>query len=426
MLNLNHIELATIQMIDQIHLSGSQIMSNEEYSYRGTNFIIECKEHINRVASPGSRNYIIRGLLSYGEKVEVPKSIDGDPVTSFMPSFTPAQKIVYPGIKRLCLPGHLGRFPERNDIFPDLEKLEVDPENQIFCTDGKMLYRDEGKELCLSLCAGNRDETVTVPHKVMRIGPNAFAGSKCEKIIFENPRIEAEDTSFDRSVWLGSCGPSVYVGNMLYRISTNNTDRRLTIVIKEGTQRIHKSVFTGIGTETNLKLCIPEKMKFPGFTDAIVEALRNASVRDVHKSPGLITVSRMAGAQHVGKEISIPLSLDSNGRDLLRRTLDFGEDLYDEIFDCIGSGKEKLDYALFAASKDYNVAQDSYRKYIEDNQDKAAFRAAQILSEESIFCLIKRNLLGREALLGILPKLQEYGMVNAAAGILIAVSRGHI
>ncbi len=397
-------------------------MLNEEYSYRGTNFIIECKEHINRVASPGSRNYIIRGLLSYGEEVEVPKFIDGDPVTSFMPS----QKIVYPKIKRLCLPGYLGKFPERNDIFPDLEILKVDPENQIFCTDGKMLYRDGGKELCLSLCAGNRDDTVTVPQKVMRIGPNAFAGSNCEKIVFENPRIEAEDTSFDGSVWLRSCGPAVYVGNMLYRISTNNTDRRLTIIIKEGTERIHKSVFTGIGPLTRLKLNIPENMEFPGFADAVVEALMNATIRDGYKSSGLVTASRMSGAGYEGKEIPIPLSLDANGMKLLRRTLDFGEDFYDEIFDSIGSGKEKLDYALLATAGDYDAPKDSYRKYIEYNQDRAAFRATEILSEESISSLIRRNLLGREALLGILPKLQESGMVNAAAGILVAVSRGHV
>ena len=36
----------------------------EEYSYKGARFLLEGKEHYLRMAAPGSRNYIIRGILS--------------------------------------------------------------------------------------------------------------------------------------------------------------------------------------------------------------------------------------------------------------------------------------------------------------------------------------------------------------------------
>jgi hypothetical protein len=287
-----------------------------------------------------------------------------------------------------------------------------------------MLYRDEGTELCLSLCAGNSDKIVTVPENVKRLGPSSFTDSNCEKIIFENLCIEAEDTTFDRSVWLNDSIPAAYVGNMLYRISAHNTGRRLTIILTEGTERIHKSVFRDLYPETELKLCIPEGMKIPGFTDAIVAALMNEPVKDVHKRAGLVTVSRKASEGQVEKEIPIPLSLDSNGMELLRRTLDYGEDLYDEIFDRINNRKEKLDYALLAAAVEYDIAQYSYRKFINENQDEAAIRAAELLDEEALFRLIKRNHIGKEALIKILPKLQERGMRNATAGILVALNKG--
>ena len=99
-------------------------MKGEEFSYLGTDFLMECKEHINRVAGPGSRNYIIRGIISHDEEIFFPESIDGDPVTSFLPSRSFTEKTVYPGVRKLRLPARLGRFIERNDVFPDLEKLE--------------------------------------------------------------------------------------------------------------------------------------------------------------------------------------------------------------------------------------------------------------------------------------------------------------
>lgn len=394
------------------------MLTGEEYSYRGTNFIIECKEHINRVASPGSRNYIIRGLLSYGEEVELPESVDGDPVTSFMPSLSFAERIVYPGVKRLLLPGHLGRFIERNDLFPDLEELEVDPANRIFSTDGKMLYRDGGKELCLSLAAGSNERTVTVPEGVQRLGPYAFADSRCEEIIFENPWIEAEENSFDRSEWLERQGQVAYVGNMLYRIRANEAGGRLSIMLKEGIERVNKSAFADIGKGGSIKLCIPVNARVPGLADAVISSLRSADTGGVQKDTTFITLSRKDGSELEEKEIPVPLSLDSEGIDLLCKTIDDGTDHYDDIFDKIIGWKDRLDYALFIAAGQGDIRDDLYGQIIGSNQEEAVRRAAELLDEVSICRLLKRGYIGSGGLLKMIPDLQRRGMINAVTSIL--------
>lgn len=397
--------------------------NGEEFQYKGAKFIIECKEHINRVAGPGSRNYIIRGILDHEEEVEIPELIDGDPVTSFMPSVSFCEKIVYPGIRRLRLPGRLGRVLERNDIFPDLEELQVDPSNRIFSTDGKMLYRDEGRELCLSLAAGIRDKVVTVPEWVERLGAFAFADSRCQEIVFENPWIEAEDTSFDESVWLEEQSLAAYVGNMLYRVNTDACDGRIALLLREGTRRAGKRAFESLGTFEAIKLCVPLGVKCSGLADAIVSGLSDARVRFGSDRAGLVTVVRMAGEGGLDKEIPVLVSLDSAGMDMLRETIDCGAGLYDEVFLRIGNRKEKLDYALYAASAEGSVNEELYRRGISGDADEAALRAVEILDEKALFRLVKRGYIGKDALIGILPQLQSRGMVNAAAGLLVMINR---
>lgn len=364
------------------------------------------------MAGPGSRNYIIRGLVSYGEEVIFPGTIDGDPVTSFLPSSSLSGNAVYPGIKKLRLPDRLGRFIERNDVFPDLELLEVDPENRIFSTDGRMLYRDEGAELWLSLSEGMSGGSVTVPYSVKRLGPCAFTGTGCREIIFENPWIEAEDTSFDGSEWLFSRGPEVYVGNMLYRVKTGSGERT-GIFLKKETKRIHKNAFSGTAEGAFIRVILPYGMQLPGLTDALTEGMKK-------RNRGLLTVSTEDGK----RELPLPLSLDREGAELLRKTLDLGDDCISEIFPHINSTGEKLDFALFAASGEDKANEGLYRQVIGSNEEKAAERAALILDEDRICSIIKNNYIGREAFLRILPTLQDKGMVSAAANVLIMGSRG--
>ena len=381
-------------------------MKGEEFSYLGTDFLMECKEHINRVAGPGSRNYIIRGIISHDEEIFFPESIDGDPVTSFLPSNSYTEKTVYPGVRKLRLPARLGRFIERNDVFPDLEKLEINRENRIFTTDGRMLYRDGGKELCLSLSAGLNDESVTVPEKVERLGPAAFTGSRCREIVFENPNIDACDTSFDGSEWLLRQGNTVYVGNMLYKLMAGDRGR-ITVLIKEGTERIHADAFAAFKSEMYLKVCIPCGVRINGLADALIAALK--------KGRGFISVSKEGGK----REFSVPLSLDPHGMEFLRRTVDLGEELYEEIFPGISSGREKLDYALFALSEEAVEDEESYRQVLLKDEEKAAGRSVEILGEERLCRLIKKDCVGKEAFLKELPVLQTKGMISAAAGVLM-------
>ena len=389
----------------------------EEFSYKGTTFIIECKEHLGRVAGPGARNYIIRGLRSYGDEVELPEAIEKDPVTSFMPSGPGADSAVYPGVRKLFIPKHLGRFLEKNDIFPDLERLEVDPGNRIFSTDGRMLYRDEGRELWLSLSASNCPG-VTVPEKVQRLGPFSFEGSNCEEIIFENPWIEADESSFNKSAWLSIQGLAAYVGNMLFRINTEGFRGKCVLWLDKKTKRLHPHAFKGYTADTKLKLFVPSDMDLPGFTKSLTMAMMNMTAGVNRKNSGLITVSR-TDADGMEKEIPVSLSLDSAGMELLRKSLDDKEDHFDELFERIGDNKEKLVYALFASSfSDSEI----YLEYIKSNRQEAMTRAIEVLDEKALSHLVKRKLFDSETLISMLPQLQSKGMVSSVAGILIALN----
>ncbi len=390
----------------------------EEFSYKGTTFLVECKEHINRVAGPGARNYIIRGLRAYGDEVELPESIEKDPVTSFMPSCAGTDRIVYPGVRMLFLPKYLGRFLEKNDIFPDLEKLEVDPDNRIFSTDGRMLYKDEGRELWLSLSAGDCCNCVTVPEKVQHLGAFSFTGSSCEEIVFENQWIEADESSFDNSVWLKSQGLAAYVGNMLYRINTEGCRGKCVLCVDKKTKRIHPYAFKGFTIDGKLKLSVPSDMDFSGFTKSLIMALKNMPAGVNRKSSSLITVS-IVDAEGIEKEIPIPLSLDSNGMELSKKILDYKEDYFDELFERIADSKEKLTYALFASSfMDTEV----YLDYIKSNQQEALTRAIEVLDEKALGRLVKKKIFDSGALISMLPQLQSKGMVSSVAGILIALN----
>ncbi len=390
----------------------------EEYKYLGTTFLVECKEHINRVAGPGSRNYIIRGLISWGEEVSFPESIDGDPVTSFISQDTASGTTPYPGVRKLCLPSRLGRFPEHNDLFPDLETLMVDPENRIFSTDGKMLFKDGGEELFLSLSAGMRDRVVTVPESALRLGPFAFADSRCEEIIFENLGLEVYESSFDRSKWLERQDPAAYAGNLLFRIKPGDRKGRHLILIREGTERIAKNACPDLGAGEFLEICIPEGMRLSQLSEALISSLKDSARRYGSDNRGILILSRVNRLGKKTDSFPVPLSLDPSGAEMLKDCWDEGGKLSTEILMHVGNRQERLDSAILISSTDPGANTDACRPFILEDQEKAAGRAVELLDEEGLSVFLGHGFFEKDILTGILPELQQRGYLRSVAEIL--------
>ncbi|MCR4656942.1 MAG: hypothetical protein K5770_12025 [Lachnospiraceae bacterium] len=391
-------------------------MNGEKYCFRDTGFLIEHKEHINRMASPGEGNVIIRGIISWGECVAFPESVEGRPVTAFIPYNEGTGALSWPGVKKLHIPRFFGRFPERNDLFPDLKEIEVDPENRIFLTDRKMLFKDQGRELFLSLVSGLKEERVIVPEKVIRLGAAAFADSRCEEIDFRNPGIEAGEKSFDRSVWLEKQEGAAYIGDMLYRVKGNKDGRNTGIYIRKGTRRIFKTAFSALGEEGADSIFINKDMKLPGLTDNLIAAANPRGRGKVR-----ITLIRV---DEEGKEerFSVPSGIDPKGRELLRKAWDLGNEMPEDTVEHITDRGERLDFAIYQASGRNKAGTGLPLEIIREEQGEAAAHSVMLLDEESLCRLLEKEVFDREALLSMLPAAQDRGFVSAAAHILYSLS----
>ena len=443
--------------------SGAEIIR-----YKDAEFLVECKEHILRIASPGTRNYIIRGILSYGEVLELPEEIDGDPVTSFSLE-KGACPHSFPGVKRLCLPRYLGKFPEQNDLFPDLVELSTDEANQIYKSDGRMLYRDYGKELYLSLAGGLSPEPVVVPALTRRLGRKAFVKSTCPDIIFENPDIEAPWGCFGDSVWLDRHRGPVYVGNMLYLVPRDIA----AINLKQEISRIHPKAFDEKGDFLEVVL-LPER----SLTSAsqLNDAMPRCSLRSPGQSglpsgwdafpsgalcgadrvivqegtiPGLIdailppfcrhmkfgtsfyaggsekpagTVIRVLQADRMTRDtVLLPHSLSETGVERAVKIWNspvFQKDAWNSLFPFIQARDERMDFAVFSFSGGQNVTDSALTAYLRENAGEASERAAVILDEESFVCFAGSGIPGPEDLRRVLKVLQDSGSYLCTAKVL--------
>ena len=185
----------------------------DRITYMGTVFLAECKEHYFRMEGPLARNYIIRGIADHGDLVVFPEEIEGVRVTSFAPGDES-----WPGIRRVVYSRYLGKLPPGGTTFPDLEEVEIDEKNEIFRTDGHLIFEDSGKTLFSAAGAVTVTDTVTVPACILRIGAYAFRGTKCKEIVFENPDVIVDRTSFLDSVWRHIQGRVVYIGDTVTEI----------------------------------------------------------------------------------------------------------------------------------------------------------------------------------------------------------------
>lgn len=179
-------------------------------------------------------NYTVKNVVMMNSRLCLPESCEGNPVKRFcMHGAEPL-----PRVKELVIPASITEILIDNALFPNLEKVEVEAGHSKFSTDGKMLFSADGRELLYSLAAGNQEKAV-VPREVRKILRNAFSGTVCSEIIFENPDISAERDAFEGSEWMKRQGEYCVVGNMFFRL--NYSVERLTV--PDGIRRFHESAF---------------------------------------------------------------------------------------------------------------------------------------------------------------------------------------
>lgn len=194
------------------------------FSYKGTVFELTEEEGWRR----GSY-YRITDIKEHGEEVEIPAQANGKPIEDLalhQNSWYRQESdkdYIYPGVKKLIIPEGLKIDGLENTTFPDLEGILLSPKHKEFSSDGKMLFKKKDHELYLALCAG-REDTVRVPKDVKKLSHKAFQNTKCREIIFENPDLQLDDSSFKNSVWLDKLQEKkepIYVGNTLYKVFSN-------------------------------------------------------------------------------------------------------------------------------------------------------------------------------------------------------------
>lgn len=179
-------------------------------------------------------NYTLKKIIVTSPRLCLPDSCEGNPVKRwYMHGVEPL-----PMVEELFIPASLTEISIDNALFPGLKKVEVETGHSKFSTDGKILLSEDGRELLYSLAAGNQEQAV-VPGSVRKILRNAFSGTVCSEIVFENPDISAERDAFEDSEWMKRQGDYCIVGNLFFRL--NRSVERLTV--PDGIRRLHESAF---------------------------------------------------------------------------------------------------------------------------------------------------------------------------------------
>lgn len=139
--------------------------------------------------------------------------------------------------KRLYIPAAIDKINIPNDIFPELDRVEIDSSNQEFCTDGRLIVRRKGMELlhCL-VCKG---ESVEIPEYVRSICKDSFKGTQYTEISFPKNEPKIHKDAFDGSKWLALQGDVVVIGATLFKIP--RVMQRL--VVPEYVKKYHPDVF---------------------------------------------------------------------------------------------------------------------------------------------------------------------------------------
>ena len=189
-----------------------------EIEYKGNQFILE---KVTAYSYKGKEQYRVSFKEITCEHVFLPESYEGVAVTmctGYASNQIYWDREKFPHFEKariLHIPASIQFIDIHNDIFPELERVDVDLANKYFFTDGRLIIRRDKMELVY--CPVCRGESLEIPEYVRRIHDDAFEGTMYTEIRFLGKAPVISSDAFKRSRWLSS-QESIMIGDMLYKI----------------------------------------------------------------------------------------------------------------------------------------------------------------------------------------------------------------
>ena len=369
------------------------------YEYRQAVFEIKEKEHYFRLEGPFARNHTVTDILEYGETVEIPDMIEGDPVTGL--KLPPDRE--YRGVKKLILSAHLGAYNGIYGVtFPDLKEVVVSPDNKVFSTDGNLLFRERGEELCAVLVIRdaqdkNKTTRLEIPESVRCIGRDALQNVNCSEIIYNGPEIEADEDSFRGCPWYDRQDRAVCLGDSLCLIKPSDKDAGLSVYIPDHIRYVSSRAFA---KTDRCRLSIPadplliRKISAAYHSSEKMISVRiRGELRDAAAEQGLSDVLQDKWTVYI-------TAYDSDGLYLVKPSLWKKSDASDPCFF------------------------DNLQRCIEDISYFGDRKLADA-AEQSIIRVVRRSFLNKEQLDVLMDICRKRGMTSACAYILRQQALSH-
>ncbi|MCC8046273.1 MAG: leucine-rich repeat domain-containing protein [Clostridiales bacterium] len=215
------------------------------YEYRGSSFQLE---EIHSWPSRGTR-YQITDIRTASPDLWIPDTYGGSQVEAWAMEEEKGQfknrKSSFPDVRVLYISKGISEIFIRNDMFPNLERVEIDADNETFSTDGRLIFAKESrryygkKEKWLKYCPVCEGDVVVIPDDVKGISARAFYGTRYRQIQFPDAEIEIDSEAFEGSIWLEKGVYPIVIGDMLYKID----QKAECLEIPKSVRRFHANLF---------------------------------------------------------------------------------------------------------------------------------------------------------------------------------------
>lgn len=216
--------------------------------YRGNKFAVKKSDYWYRSRY---EEYCVSVEEISDERICLPETYNREPIAEWHEKSAKGNlaRPFFDRVKVLYIPASIKRIRIYNAIFPNLERVEIDPANTEFFTDGRLIISQKENELLYCpVCGGT---SVEIPEYVRKIGEKAFCGTQYEEIRFPKKELWLSSDSFNGSRWLSLQGDIVVIGTTLYKVS----GRMRQLTVPGHVRKIHPDAFSG-GR-------VPEKMATP-------------------------------------------------------------------------------------------------------------------------------------------------------------------
>ena len=207
------------------------------YEYKGSVFGIE-----NYSWNRNQPKYAITFLNKAEADLWIPAEYKGYPLHSKVNLLqrtyrSSSQITAFHKVQTIHIPDGVTDIEADNRLFPNLQKIEVDPNSKDISVSGTMLIINN--ELRYVFSDGFK-ETCTIPASVRVICNNAFDYTTCTNIIFENPEVQVKSAAFSRSEWIKQKVPYLMIGTMFYRCGSELKK----VVVPENTRIFDEAAFS--------------------------------------------------------------------------------------------------------------------------------------------------------------------------------------